>query len=144
MALDFGSQGFGGGTGLGLVVGLGLALGAGLVQGSGICRGCQVAREQEVAGVTVRNFMNLIFLADGLDVLFENIFIRVSLPKFLSQLPRSIFLLRRAVKVDLFTDAVLRILQRAVLELSTRHHQMAATAQRFQNDLYVQCAHAAG
>mgnify|MGYP000081530970 CR=1 FL=1 len=51
--------------------------------------------------------------------------------------------MRRAVKVDLFTDAALRILQCAVLELSTRHHQMAAAAQRLQNDLHVQCAHAA-
>lgn len=126
------------------MVGLGLALGAGLVQGSGICRGCQVAREQEVAGVTVRDFMDLIFLADGLDVLFENDLHKGFPPKIISRLLCGVFGLRRAVKVDLFTDAVFRILQGAVLQLCAGHHQMAATTQRFQNDLYVQCAHAAG
>src|SRR5699024_4514018 len=73
-ALDLGGQRFGGGAGFGLVVGLGLALGARGVQRVGVRRGGQAARQQEVAGIAVRDFVDLVALADVLDVLFENDF----------------------------------------------------------------------
>src|SRR5699024_8729837 len=73
-ALDFGGQRFCSSTGFRLVMGLSFALGAGLVQSSSVSRCRQTAREKEIAGVPVRNLMDLVLLADGFHILFQNDF----------------------------------------------------------------------
>ena len=56
------------------MVGLGFALGACRVQSIGVRRRSQAAGQQIIAGVAVRDLMDLILLADALDILFENHF----------------------------------------------------------------------
>ena len=74
LALDFCSQVLSRRFGLRLMVGLGFALGACRVQGIGVRRRSQAAGQQIIAGLAVRDLMDLILLADALDILFENHF----------------------------------------------------------------------
>ena len=82
LALDLGSQFFSSSLSFGFMVGFGFALGAGGVHSVSIGHCSQTAREQEVAGVTVRHFMDFILFTNALDILFENNFHRGGSPLY--------------------------------------------------------------
>ena len=81
LAFDLGSQSLGGCHILSFVeIGCGL-LAARHVHSAGICHSGQLAREQKVAGVAVGDLVDLVLLADALDVLLQNHF-HDSIPHF--------------------------------------------------------------
>ena len=81
LALDLGSQSLGGCHVLSLVeIGCGL-LAAGHVHSAGIRHSGQLAREQVVAGVAVGDLVDLVLLANALDILLQNHF-HDSIPHF--------------------------------------------------------------
>ena len=81
LALDLGSQSLGGCHILSLVEIGSSFLAAGNVHSAGICHSGQLARKQIVAGVAVGDLVDLVLLADALDILLQNHF-HDSIPHF--------------------------------------------------------------
>ena len=74
LALDLCGQILGSSYGLSLVEIGSSFLAAGNVHSAGICHSGQLAREQIVAGVAVGDLVDLVLLANALDILLENHF----------------------------------------------------------------------
>ena len=81
LALDLCGQILGSSYGLSLVEIGSSFLAAGNVHSAGICHSGQLAREQIVAGVAVGDLVDLVLLANALDILLENHF-HDSIPHF--------------------------------------------------------------